>query len=88
MDILKSARAGTLESNDCLIEISPAEKLEILVESPVYDQFKEQIDKVIDEALKENEITKANIHMEDRGALDCTIRARLRTAIRRANEED
>lgn len=87
MNVLRGARAGTLESNDCFIEIGPSDKLEIVIESPVYDQFKEQIDKVINEVLEENNISKATIHMEDRGALDCTIKARLRTAIRRSNEE-
>ena len=88
MNIKKIARAGTYESNDCLIEIKPAESLKIDIDSQVYDQFKEQIDSVINETLKKNDIDKASIHIEDRGALDCTIRARLTTAIRRANEED
>lgn len=86
MNINKSARAGTLESNDCLIEISPRSGINIDIQSQVYDQFKDQIDAVIKETLSENEVANANIHIEDRGALDCTIKARLITAIRRANE--
>lgn len=88
MKIKNSAKAGTLESNDCLIEISPDDDISIEVDSEVYDQFKDQIDSTIHQTLDEHDIDGAKIRMEDRGALDCTIKARLTTAIRRSNEED
>lgn len=83
--IKQEARAGTLQSNDCLVEIRPGTGQYVL-ESPVEYEFGEQIYEVARRTLAEHRIEAQNldIRIEDRGALDCTIEARLRTAIRRA----
>ena len=86
MKVNKYAKAGTLESNDCLIQIRPADTLDISIKSDVYDQFKDQILAVMKEVLEKEGIDKAQLSIEDKGALDCTIKARLQTAIRRSNE--
>lgn len=87
MPIKKIAMAGTLESSDVFIKISPAETLQISIESPVLAQFGEQIEQLIQKILKEQNIQSANIEVIDHGALDCTIEARLRTAIARSRQD-
>ncbi len=78
--------AGSLESSDCLITISDSNKLEITIESVVFDQFGDQIQAVIEETLKEHNITKLFVQCFDKGALDYTIKSRLETAIKRRGE--
>jgi len=80
---LLTASAGTMESNDCLMIVSESDQLTIDLESIVYLQFKDQIEKVIRETLKEKGIEKLHVHCQDKGALDYTIKARLLTAIER-----
>ncbi len=77
------ASAGTVESNDCLIIVSPSEKLIIDLESIVYLQFKDQIEKVILDTLKEKGYKNMHVFCQDKGALDYTIKARLLTALER-----
>lgn len=86
MEILKSASAGTLESSDAYVEISPADSLILEIESVVKAQFGEEIEKTAREALSECGIDKANVRVVDRGALECVIRARVEAAAQRAKE--
>ncbi len=87
MIIRKEAISGTLTSNDCFVRISPAEKgIDLTLESPVKKQFGKQMEAVIRETLSAQGIENATIIVEDRGALDCTIAARVETAVKRANE--
>ena len=71
---LKNAMAGTLESGDILIQIAPSDVdgLHIELDSTVAYQFGEQIKK------------KAT----DKGALDCTIKARVTAAAVRSTGVD
>ncbi|HEY8445443.1 MAG TPA: citrate lyase acyl carrier protein [Bacilli bacterium] len=85
---MKKGMAGSLESNDCLITVTPSDTLEIEIKSIVYDFFKDQIEKVIKDTLQELEIKKIKVIVEDKGALDYTIKARLKTAIKRMGEID
>lgn len=87
---MKDAFAGTLESGDILIQISPTEKqgVEIELQSSVAYQFGEQIKKVIRETLDGLGIDKALVRATDKGALDCTIRARVTAAAVRATGKD
>ena len=82
--IVKTARAGSLESNDLIVEIEPADNLIIEVKSVVEDIFKDQIEKVVRQTLKDLNIDKAKVRIDDRGALDFTISARVETAVKRA----
>ena len=84
MKLPKSSFAGSLQSNDCLINLEPADSIEIRLKSPVLYEFGDQIKEVVEKTLKEQDITGARVLIEDKGALDCTIEARLITAIRRA----
>ncbi len=89
MDI-KQAFAGTLESGDIMIKIEPNDKqgLEINLESTVAYQFGEQIKSVIKETLLGLNINNAVVTATDKGALDCTVRARVTTAAVRASGKD
>ncbi len=80
------ASCGSIESNDCLITVQPYEIIKIDIESIVFDQFGEQIEKVIRDTLKELKIDKLLVRIDDKGALDYTVKARLITAIQRLEE--
>ncbi|MBQ8021313.1 MAG: citrate lyase acyl carrier protein [Bacteroidales bacterium] len=87
---MKNASAGTLESGDIMIQIAPTDKegLQIDLTSSVADQFGKQIRKVITETLEGLGIDKADVKAVDKGALDCTIRARVTAAAVRATGKD
>ena len=81
------ASAGTLESNDILITITPGSGSEqgndIELDSIVLRQFGPAILATIRESLEQGGLTGVRVSARDRGALDCTIRARMETAIER-----
>jgi citrate lyase subunit gamma (acyl carrier protein) len=85
--LLRPGQAGTIESSDIMISIAPAKSgtgLVLELVSPVIKQYGEQIQKVIRDTLSEHGITDAMVHANDKGALDCTIQARVIAAIERA----
>ena len=82
--IVKTGRAGSLESNDLIVEIEPADDLIIEIKSVVEDIFKDQIENVVRQTLKDLNIDKAKIRIDDRGALDFTISARVEASVKRA----
>lgn len=85
---MKTASAGTLESGDIFITIGPAEGLQIDLQSSVAAQFGRQIKAVITETLEDLGIRDAHVEAVDKGALDCTIRARVTAAAVRASGKD
>ena len=85
---LKNAIAGTLESGDIMIQISSGRGLEIDLQSSVAAQFGSQIKAVITETLMGLGIEDAAVKAVDKGALDCTIRARVTAAAVRATGKD
>lgn len=87
---IKNSHAGTFESGDILIQLFPPEKegIDIDLESSVARQFGEQIKKVIIETLKESGIADVRVKAVDKGALDCTIKARVTAAAVRATGND
>ena len=85
MKIVKNAVAGTLESSDAYVQVEPNEAgIEIVLESVVLTQFGDDIKASVMEVLAENEVKNAKVSVNDRGAIDCTIRARVETALKRA----
>ena len=87
MQITKDAIAGTLESSDAQIRIAPNSSLEIELNSSVGKQFGDDILATINELLAQFNVTAAKIIVEDKGALDCVLRARLKAALLRATDE-
>jgi citrate lyase subunit gamma (acyl carrier protein) len=85
---MKRAVAGTMESSDVFVELEPSENgIEIDLDSVVIQQYGDDIRRVVGEVLAEQGVEQAKIHLVDRGALDCVIRARVETAILRAKGE-
>lgn len=81
MIIEKTGVAGTLESSDCLVTLEPGDgKVELELESPVIHQFGHQIRKVALQTLERLGIDNVKIRIVDKGALDCTIKARIECA--------
>ena len=87
MIIKQKALAGTMESSDCLVYVEPATDLKVEVASVVMVQYGEAIKKTALATLEELEIKQGLIKIQDRGALDCVIKARVETAIRRSEKE-
>ncbi len=87
MQIKKETVCGTLQSNDCLVRIEPAETLELHLKSSVMAEFGVQIKNAVQEVLDTFEVRACRLFLEDKGALDCTIKARVETALRRAYEK-
>ena len=84
MNIKTSAVAGTLESSDVYVKVEPCERLEIEIESVVYNQFAQQIEQSVREVTRELGVESGKISVNDKGAIDCVIKARVETAIKRA----
>ena len=88
MEIKKPAMAGTLESSDCMVTLEPNEEgIDFSLDSSVIHQFGNQIRKVAMETLSNLDITNAKISIVDKGALDCTIKARVEAAVYRSLEQ-
>ena len=83
MEILRRASAGTMESSDAYVEIEPSDKLDVSIESVVAKQFGDRIDTAVREVLSECGVRSATVRVVDRGALECVIRARVETAVKR-----
>ncbi|SKC48340.1 citrate lyase acyl carrier protein [Maledivibacter halophilus] len=86
MQIKKTGMAGTMESSDInvVVEKNQEKGIKIYLKSSVEKQFGNQIRKAILKTLKELEVTDVVVRAIDRGALDCTIRARVQSAVMRA----
>ncbi|VFS72149.1 Citrate lyase gamma chain [Raoultella terrigena] len=52
MKIVQAAMAGTLESSDLMVKVSPVESgLDVVIQSEVYKQFGDRITEVVNETL-------------------------------------
>ena len=67
--------------------IEPAEGISVVIHSVVEQQFGEQIRQVACTVLENLGVTGAAVDIQDYGALDCVIAARVETAVRRAGKE-
>lgn len=88
MKLITTGNAGTMESNDIMITVEPSDAGGVQVEltSSVYQQFGKQIIAVIRETAADYGVENALITAVDKGALDCTVRARMAAALTRAAE--
>lgn len=77
------ATAGTFESNDCIVTVKKSDILTIEIESVVFEQFGNQIEKVARQTLIDMKIDHVHLFIKDKGALDYTIIARIKTACKR-----
>ena len=73
--------AGSLESNDALIVLQARpEGTLIEIESIVKAQFGPQIEATVQDMLHILQLHNVLVRVQDKGAYDCTLRARLETA--------
>lgn len=87
MEIKKAAMAGTLESSDAQVTVEPGNgTIELSIESSVIHQFGKQIRATVLETLGRLEVASARVTVVDKGALDCTLKARVECAVYRSND--
>lgn len=88
--IKKIAYAGTLESSDAFVQIEPIEEDEIKIElqSSVEEMYGDDIRESVKRVIEELGISYISVKIQDKGALDYVIKARLQAAILRANEDE
>ena len=87
MEIQKTAIAGTLESSDAQVMVAPGtDGIELTVESSVMNQYGRAIRRAVLATLERLGVTAARVQVVDKGALDCTIKARVECAVFRSTE--
>ncbi len=84
MEILKTAAAGTLESSDALVTVEPGEGITLDLSSTVMNQYGRQIKATVLETLERLDVHNASVTVVDKGALDCTLKARVECAVYRS----
>jgi len=83
----RAAQAGTMESGDVIVTLAPAAAgtgIDLQIESLVLLQYGEAIRQTVLAALQQHGVTDAQLKVVDRGALDYTVTARIKTALARA----
>ena len=85
MKILQAATAGTLESSDAMVTVEPIESgIELDLSSSVMNQYGRQIKATVLETLERLGVDNARVTVVDKGALDCTLKARVECAVFRS----
>lgn len=89
MNIIRETLAGTLESSDVMVRVAPnATQVDLQLSSTVEKQFGQQIRQCIAKVLQDLHIETVTLVVDDKGALDCVLRARLETALIRASDQN
>lgn len=85
MEIQKPATAGTTESSDAQVTVEPGENgIELTLTSSVMNQYGRQIKETVLDTLDRLEVKNARVTIVDKGALDCTLKARVECAVFRS----
>ncbi len=85
MELKKPAIAGTLESSDAQVTVEPGgEGIRLDISSIVMGQYGRQIRDTVMETLSQLEVRNARVTVVDRGALECTLKARVECAVLRS----
>lgn len=85
MEIQKTAIAGTLESSDAQITVEPSNNgIELTLESSVMNQYGRQIKEAVLNVLQEMGVENGKVTVVDKGALECTLKARVECAVFRS----
>lgn len=85
MEILKPAMAGTLESSDAQVTVEPGTNgIQLTLSSSVMNQYGRQIKAAVLETLERLGVDNAQVTVVDKGALDCTLKARVECAVFRS----
>ncbi|MDD3832038.1 MAG: citrate lyase acyl carrier protein [Clostridia bacterium] len=88
--MLKSASAGTLESGDIYIEVSPIieHKIDVKLTSIVAQQFGKRIKQIIIDEIAKRDLNGISVNVVDKGARDCTVKARINAVLNRAMDTE
>lgn len=89
MEIQNKIIVGSIESGDIMITLEPNTKktIEIILESIFIKQYGDEIKSIISNELIKNNINQIRVLVTDQGALPPVIKARIITAINRANNK-
>ena len=87
MCAVKTGIAGTLESMDCLVTASTGTG-QITLEGTSVARFRSSMEETVHKVIASLNAYDTDIHVQDRGALDITLEARVRAAILRLKEAD
>ena len=88
MEIKETASAGTIEKCDCLVTVSKGEgDIKINLSSKVLYQYGDSIKNTILQTLKKLHINDVTVDVEDMGAFEYVIVARLEAAIYRSQKQ-
>lgn len=89
MKIIREAVAGTLESSDVMVRIAPIDgkTIDLQLNSSVEKQFGDAIKQTVLDTLTKLNVTGVQLTVDDKGALDCILRARLQTVLMRASDD-
>lgn len=83
---MKTSQAGTLESMDCLVTLTEAESgagIKITITGASAARFKSAMEKKINETLASLGATDLAVTVQDNGALDIVLGARVEAAYKR-----
>lgn len=86
MVVEKCAVAGTMESSDAMVTVEPAvqgEGISFELDSVVINQYGESIRSTVMHTLDRLDVKDVKIKVIDKGALDCTLKARVECAVYR-----
>ena len=86
MKVIERTETGTTNQRDCLIKVSPGDG-SVVVNSKTEWMFEKHIKAIVTEKIKELEL-EANIEVEENGAIDYVIIARLEAAAAQATMSD
>ncbi|WP_159565583.1 citrate lyase acyl carrier protein [Budvicia diplopodorum] len=88
MKIIKEAVAGTLESSDVMIRVAPLDgsEIDLQLNSSVEKQFGDAIRQTVLDTLTQLGVNGVQLIIDDKGALECILRARLQTVLLRASD--
>lgn len=88
MEMMIDALAGTLESSDVMVRIGlRMSRIQLEIDSIVKQQFGAAIERVVRETLTQLGVTRANVVVDDKGALECVLKARVQAAALRAAQQ-
>lgn len=88
MKIVRTASSGNSLSGDAKVTVEPGEGMQIVVISPVEDLFYDSIVLCAKKVLKELKAPGVKVVIEDSGAFEWVIAARIETALKRGAKEE
>lgn len=86
---MRTAQAGTMESMDCIAtvrELAPGSGMVILLAGSGAARFKSAMEKTIAVVLRSLEATDVEVSIQDNGAIDLVLGARVEAAVKKLSQ--